>query len=517
VAVLFLVLQGRGPWRSYLLTLVFGLVMFAPLMWFAAVAADTVAWIALTGACAAIFALVGPAWAYAQRLTNWAWPKLTGRAVPAWLSAIVFALVVTGGDTFRAVWPFGGFPWARLAFSQGEGLMVRWAWLGGAPLVTVTVALTGAILGGLVNSWQRHRTPGEGTRRWLRLPRRLWGSWAVGAAAVAMLALVGPAVLPISGAAQAGDLRVLAVQGNVTVTDEGLFAFRREILNNHVERTLEALEAEPGAELIIWPENSSDVDPLKDPAAREAINEVALAAGVPIVVGAQEYLDNNTRYNWGLWWEPGIGPTARYAKRHPAPFAEFIPARGFFDGLYSKVELIPTDMLPGSGPNLFTLKRAEAGRSVVVGDMICFDVSFDDVGLEAVRGGAELLMVQTNNASFGFSSLSAQQLAMSRLRAIEFGRSTVQISTVGISGMILPNGEVIEQTEAFVPAELLATLPLRTSLTPAVYLGRPIELAGLWIWVVLAAGGLVVSVAARWQRRRSRVADAAEGPSEASS
>jgi apolipoprotein N-acyltransferase len=266
-----------------------------------------------------------------------------------------------------------------------------------------------------------------------------------------------------------------------------------------------ALTEVTSPDVIIWPENSSDVNPLEDQSAGQAIDQVAETAGVPIVVGAQQYTDHNTRYNLGLWWEPGLGPTAEYAKRHPAPFAEYIPARGFFDGLYSKVDLIPTDMLPGTGPNLFTLHGTVHGRPVVLGDMICFDVSFDDVGREAVKGGAELLLVQTNNASFGFSSLSAQQLAMSRLRAIEFGRSTVQISTVGISGMILPDGKIIKQTEPFTAAYMSANLPLRSSMTPAVKIGRPIELAVLWTWVVLAAGGIVGTVASRKTSRSQPV------------
>ena len=54
--------------------------------------------------------------------------------------------------------------------------------------------------------------------------------------------------------------------------------------------------------------------------------------------------------------------------------------------------------------------------------------AYDDLVRSAVTTGGEVLIVQTNNASFGWTAESTQQLAMSRLRAVEHGRSTIQVS-----------------------------------------------------------------------------------------
>jgi apolipoprotein N-acyltransferase len=220
----------------------------------------------------------------------------------------------------------------------------------------------------------------------------------------------------------------------------------------------------------------------------------------PILVGAQEYPDTGGRYNVLLLWQPGRGVIARYAKQHPAPFGEYIPMRGFARLFTTQVDEVSIDMLRGAGTAVMDLPTPRLGRDVRLGTVICFEVAYEPLVNAAIRAGAQLLVVPTNNASFGYSAESTQQLAMSRLRAITTGRATVQVSTVGVSGIIAPDGTLTQRTDLFTAAQLVATLPLRTTITPAVH-------AGNWpaiTVVTLAALGLALALgSALLARRRS--------------
>ncbi|MCL1897526.1 MAG: apolipoprotein N-acyltransferase [Micrococcales bacterium] len=470
MAALYGALERMTPWRGYASAWLMAAVWFTPLFWWAHAAAGTLPWLALSWASAALFALVAPSWGYARRLL----------AKNGWLSPLVFATLVAGFDSIRSFWPFGGFPWGRLAFSQAPGPLGRWSWLAGAPFVSFAVALAGAFLWAGLSQVQ--------AKRW---------SFVTGATASAIAIALVPLALPLGEGAQDGQLMVGAVQGNVAVTDQGLFAQRREVLDNHVAGTYALAQQGHQLDLVLWPENATDIDPLTDATVADDINQAAAAIGAPILLGAMEYVGQANRYNLALLWQPGQGIVGKYAKRHPAPFAEYMPGRGFFRHFTGKVDLISTDMLAGQSIGLFTLPVMRLDRDVLVGDVICFEVAYDSLVADTIKAGAEILVVQTNNASFGRTSESLQQLAMSRLRAIEHGRTTVQVSTVGVSAVISPTGKVSHQTSLFAPAEFVAALPLRHTATPAQNLAMPF----VWILLLASAGltlaGLTVAVARR--------------------
>ncbi len=152
------------------------------------------------------------------------------------------------------------------------------------------------------------------------------------------------------------------------------------------------------------------------------------------------------------------------------------------------VDRVRTDMIPGTAVGLVPLEVPRLGRTVGIADVICFEVAYDAIVREAVAAGGEILVVQTNNATFGRSDESTQQLAMSRLRAIEHGRATIQISTVGVSAFISPNGVVTQQTGLFTAAQMIGSLPLRTSLTPATRFGSGVSwaLSGLAVAMIIS-------------------------------
>ena len=164
---------------------------------------------------------------------------------------------------------------------------------------------------------------------------------------------------------------------------------------------------------MVWPENGSDVDPRVDDAAAREIDTAARAVGAPLLVGTLEYPDTGGRYNTAVLWEPGVGVTAHYDKQHPAPFAEYIPLREWVRPFSSAVDLVRNDMIAGTEVGLVPLRSERLGRTVGIGDVICFEVAYDTLVRDAVRAGGEILVVQTNNASFGYTDESTQQLAMS--------------------------------------------------------------------------------------------------------
>lgn len=470
-------LHGRGAWRAAGLGFAWGLAFFLPHLVWAQVSVGALPWVALSVAQAGMVALACAAFTWARRAT---W--LRSRQ---WLEPVAFAIIWTAVELLRSHYPFGGFPWGRLAFSQADSPLGRLAWLGGAPLVSAATALVAGLAAFCLLNVVRLRLLGP-----------------AGAVIVAVAVTAAGMFVPIAARAESGTLRVGAVQGNVAEPGSGSFGHQLEVTGNHVAGTHAVVEraGEQGLDLVVWPENASDVDPRVNAEGRALIAEAAGVAGVPLLFGTQEYVDGG-RYNQTVLWTPGEGITHVYAKQVPAAFAEYIPWRSFFERLSDKVALVRTDMLPGAEVSAIPVAVARLERHVTVASIICFEVAYDFVARDAVRAGAEVLFVPTNNSNFGYTAESTQQLAMTRLRAIETGRAAVQISTVGVSGVVDPAGRVLERTGLFTAEQLLADLPLRTSRTPAVTVGATVEGAFAVLASVLLGLGIVSVARSRSQRK----------------
>jgi apolipoprotein N-acyltransferase len=475
VALLFLALRRDSARWNALVGLLWGLSFVGPLITWADEAVGQVPWIALSTLEALYFALFGAAWAWARR-GNAVWRSVG-------LQVVVFTILFVATEELAAAWPFGGFPWGRLAFSQADSPLAPLASLGGTPLLTGAVVAVGVLLAQILLAARR-----------LRIGR------LVVATAVAGAILLLGLLIPLDTQAEQGELRIGAVQGNVPGTGLDAFGQRQAVLNNHVKGTVKLLDqVEPGyLDLVLWPENGTDIDPQADQVAADLIDGAARLVDAPMLVGTVQYPPSGGRYNTAVLWEPGVGVTASYTKQHPAPFAEYIPIRSFVRHFSSAVDLVTRDMIAGTEPGYIPLDSERLGRTVGIGDVICFEVAYDGIVREAVRSGGEVLVVQTNNASFGVSDESTQQLAMSRIRAIEHGRATVQISTVGVSAVIEPNGVVSQQTGLFTAEQMVANLPLRDTLTPATRLGS-------WpAWIIDALAVCVVLAGAAGARRVRR-------------
>ncbi|MCL9762076.1 apolipoprotein N-acyltransferase [Frankia sp. AiPa1] len=459
VTLLTLTVRGRRLRASYTLGLLFGLGFFLPLLRFVSfVGAD--AWIVLALAEAAILALTAPATTLAWRLpAPWLW---TGAV---WVA----------DEALRDRAPFGGFPWGRLAFTQSATPLTPLIALGGAPLLTATVATLGGLLTLTALTLRPtltphihtllHRPPPTTTSPGRRTTARQLTPPLLGALT---LTLIGQAV-PLPTTAEHGTRTIAAIQGNVPA-DGGIHALGRasQVTTNHLTET-RRLAADIAAghtrqpDLVLWPENSSDLDPLQNPTVAAALRDAARTARAPLLVGA--VLDGpgpgHVR-NAGMIWTADGYTGHMYVKRHPVPFAEYLPGRALLTTLIHRfADEMPSDFVHGT--TIGTLPAA----GTTIGDVICFEVAYDSLVRDTVNHGAELLVIQTNNASFGRHGESQQQLAMSRLRAIEHARATIQVSTSGQSALIAPNGTILAESGLYQPAALSATLPLRTSRTLA--------------------------------------------------
>jgi apolipoprotein N-acyltransferase len=463
-ALLSAALWQRG-WRAgFGLGVLFGLGYFAPLLPWVGIYVGPVPWLALA-VLEALF--IGLGCAGIAGLTSLP-------AAPVWAAALWVAT-----EAFAARFPFGGFPWGRVAYSQADGPFVRLAALGGTPLVSFGVVLTGFGLAGLLAAG----LPRAGHR-----PRLAWT-----ALVCTVLPIVCAAGLPswLTGAGHgpSREVTVAAVQGNVPRLGLDFNAQRRAVLDYHVKRTRElaadiAAHRVPKPAFVIWPENSSDIDPLRNPDANTEISATVNRLGVPLLVGAVlvEPDDVHTT-NTALVWEPGLGPTERNDKRRVLPFGEYLPWRPFFR-LFSSYADRAGYFVPGHGPGVVEMS------GVPVGVAICWEIAFDDTVNESIRNGAQLLAVPSNNATFGKSEMTFQQLAISRLRAVEHDRAVVVAATTGESAIITPDGNVADHTPLFTPAAMVRQVPLLSTTTLATRLGSGPEwaltLIGLlalgWAW-----------------------------------
>lgn len=467
-------LRDHAGW-NFIVGWVWGIGFFLPhLQWAQYAVGGNLPWVVLSLVEALFVGLFAVVWTFTRRIT-WVGEKL-------WAGALAFAVLWVGVESLRSAVPWGGLPWGRIGFSQSDSPLVRIAWLAGVPGISFAVAalaflLAGALLGVLaLNMWQ------------------------AGLSSATLVAIiVATFAIPLNGQAEDGTLTVGAVQGNVANPGRDAFMNQREVLNNHVAGTL-ALADHSNADsldVVVWPENGTDIDPQEDADARALIDDAAAKVGVPVLLGAQEYPVSGGRYNVSLLWQAGEGVLGRYAKQRPVPFAEYIPARDFFAKIYPGVDAISIDMIAGSEPAAMSIPVPRLGRDVVVGPIICFEVAVDDVVHDSIDHGAQVLFVQTNNASFGPTSESTQQLAMSRIRAVETGRAVVHVSTVGVSAVYSPTGVEYDRTEHFEAAQMLETVNLRDSVTPSVAMGQ-------WPTRAFWAGSVLLLVAGLFASRRSR-------------
>ncbi|MDD7962856.1 apolipoprotein N-acyltransferase [Microbacterium thalli] len=397
------------------------------------------------------------------------------RVAPGWWGRFVAlpALVAglwTARELFMGSWPYTGFPWGRIGMSQSESPLAHIAsWTGVSGLTFLMVFVTGAGI-----EWAR-------VGRWRELRAAL-------PALVVVLVLVLTPAFPTT---DAGTYRIGSVQGNGPA---GYFDEREPygVFRAQLDAT-QAIIDEP-MDLLVWPEGGIDADPLANASVARALDRLSERVDAPLLVNAATTRGDDS-FNTSMLWRAGAeNPVAIHDKSRPVPMGEYVPDRWFFELIVPDlIGLIQREYTPGTNPPFIDVD------GVGVGLAICFDVLYDDVIWAGARDGAQVYVFQTNNADFRDTDENLQQLAFARMRAIETGRSVVNISTVGTSQVIAPDGRELDGLAAAEAGAMLTEVPLRTGLTPAVVLGGAVQ-------VVLGWGSLaaliVVGVIARLTRRR---------------
>jgi len=475
VAAFFITTHDLPVRRAWWPGLAFG-VTFCYLLMYWMRAVDLYAWLALSGLEALFYGLLGCAVPILRRLPAW----------PLWAAVCWVAM-----EVLRSGWPFSGMPWGRLAFAVADTPAAPALAYVGATGVSLLLALAGSLLAAL---WMRLVSGRGGARR----------PWGIVAGLAVVLALLAVPVWQPWTSAPEGTVRVAVVQGDVPGDGTDVLADFRQVTENHVQATVElasdvAAGRRPQPDLVLWPENSTAVDPFADAQTHTGIETAVAAIGVPVLVGAMVDATPGHVLNQGIVWDPVLGAGDRYTKRHPVPFGEYIPWRPVFGNSFGKLDQIPRDMLSGT--------RVEPLRidGTLIADAVCFDVAYDDGLYDQVTRGAEMITVQTSNAMFIHTGQIEQQFAISRVRAIEFGRTVAIASVNGRSGIIGPDGEVQSTVEPRTTAVIDQEVVLHDEVTPGTVVGH---------WVGLLAGpvALLALLVGLVGYRRRRIGPSSERP-----
>ncbi|MEO6999323.1 MAG: apolipoprotein N-acyltransferase, partial [Terracoccus sp.] len=338
LALLAWSMTGTGARAGFGLGVVSGLTFFVPTLSWSGVYVGALPWLALSGLQALFFGVLG---------AIYGWLSRPGR--PGGVRPLSFALAWVVAEGLRARLPYGGFPWVKLAFGQADSPFGRLVALGGPPFVAFVIALCGGLLALAVTRAVQLRSTDRAKRPPSRMPLGSVGAVAAPVAAALVLAVAGLAVpIPTNGPLA----QFLGVQGNVPRPGLEFNAERRAVLDNHVAATLEANEdvragREPVPDLVVWPENASDIDPLRNEDAKSLILETVDALKRPLIVGGLLEEPPGKVSNVSLLFEPGKGVTDEYVKRHPVPFAEYIPNRSFWRLFSKEVDLVSRDFVAG--------------------------------------------------------------------------------------------------------------------------------------------------------------------------
>ncbi|UQX09421.1 apolipoprotein N-acyltransferase [Candidatus Mycobacterium methanotrophicum] len=448
----------------------FGVAFYLPLIRWVSILVGAVPLLALVGVCALFPAIFGLLAVVVRRLPGW----------PIW-----FAVLWAAQEWLKSTVPFGGFPWGVVAAGQTDGPFLPLVRLGGVPLLSLAIVLVACSTTAIaleIASWLR----ASHVQRADSPPAVMFPAICI-CLAFSATAAIWPQVRH-SGTGSGNEPVVTAavVQGNVPRLGLEFNAQRLAVLGNDVRETRQ-LTADvhvgraPQPDFVVWPEDASEVDPLRNPDAAQKISAAVEAIDAPILVGtvldvAARTQKSPAETNTVIVWNPKTGPGERHDKRIVQPFGEYLPWRGFFRRLSGLADWAGY-IVPGTGTGVV---RA---AGVPVGVATCWEVIFDRALRDSVLGGAEVLAVPANNANFN-QTMSEQQLAFSKVRAVELDRYAVVASNVGISALVTPDGRELSRTGFFEAAYLDNQVRRKTTLTPAAK------------WGPIVQGSLVVAAAA---------------------
>jgi len=353
-----------------------------------------------------------------------------------------FPLIFIMLEEIRNSSPFQGFGWARIAYSQADAPYAKIAAHGGAVALSAITALIALFLFAL-------------TQKQLKILMLL-----------PLFLIFQPMHVNTNQ-----SINALLIQGNVPELGLDFNSRATEVFYNHVEETKKALQDNRKVDFILWPENSVDVDPFRNPEVFDTLNSYKQPLIVGAIVGKGEEV-----LNASILWTKDTQDV--YVKRHLTPFGEYIPLRSLARKISPLVNDV-RDFSPGNESVVFNVGAAK------IAPVICYEL-LDDQILQQAAKSSNLLTVQTNSATFGDSAESAQQLQITRIRAIEHSRNVLSVSTTGYSAIIDYNGNVLQKSNMGTAQHLYATVGLISSTSPRDRYGDWALVITL-IWLLLVA------------------------------
>ncbi len=372
-------------------------------------------------------------------------------------------------ESLMARYPFGGFGWTRIGFTQADAPYKSLASIGGAPALTFTTVLVGIILFAILS---------KNTAKALLLTL-----------GISVLTLTGLTVASSDHIQSPGKISILAIQGGVPELGLDFNSRAKQVFQNHLSetyRTLASTKEHP--DLLLWPENSIDVDPFTNQDVKSALDELANRSNTPIIFGAVRTVPTGYA-NVSVLWNPTTGPATIYTKIHLTPFGEYIPMRSIANKI-SPLANDVVDFIPG------TQNISHHVGLASIGPVICYEL-LDDSLLRKVAQNSNIFAVQTNSATFGKSAQSKQELAISRIRAIEHHRNIISISTSGVSAFIDINGAITQETKLDSAASIQKSVELSNGSTFSDKMGWRGE------WILIFIPTLAWFIVSRVRLKRS--------------
>jgi apolipoprotein N-acyltransferase len=392
----------------------------------------------------------------------------------------------TLAEALRLVFPFGGVPLATLPIGQADGPLAGTVRFGGVILLTWVVFQVGFALAGpspFVPQLARNRG------------RRNQGEWhgAIGLAVAVLVVIIAVAVAPTgTGTATPASLRVAIVQGGGPQGTRAINSDPREVIERHLEATRAI--ASGSVDLVVWPENVIDVAALTGSKELADVTAEAARIGAPFAVGVTEDAPDDHFVNAQAVITADGQVVSRYEKVHRVPFGEYMPLRGLLHAIGAPTDLVPRDAVAGTGPAYIDIPTSSGDvRAAIV---ISWEVFFGNRAADGVDHGGTFILNPTNGSSYTGTILQTQQVASSRLRAIENGRWVVQVAPTGFSAYVSPEGEVFDRTAVSEQKVLIRTVPLKSGRTWYSHLGdTPFVLVMLLVllgsWIVPGRAWLV--------------------------
>lgn len=422
IALFFRILIERELPERILYSVITGLAFFLPLLHWSSVYVGSVPWLVLAIGESLIFAAIG--------MVRWQ---------RRWESAFLFATLFTAIELVRMKWPFGGFGWGRLGFTQVDSL----TWL--YPTIGVTgISLFIAFSTFLIFSIRK-------------------------TVLFALPILASSFILSANFASDVSfkTVQITAVQGGVDELGLNFNNRAIRVLQRHIEATPNV----PGTDLYVWPENASDVDPLRNEQARSLITNLLVEIKTPLLVGAVERTPEGPSNSSLLYGADGK-VSSRYVKQDLAPFGEYMPVRAVAEAISPYAQQV-NDFVPGKKWIPHSI------NGLPFQSLICFEV-LDDDHVKAGTRGTAFLVAQTNNATFGRSHEAAQQLQITRSRAAESAREFVVVSTTGLTSHLDTRGKITAIAPQFTAENLTvkvkATNPGKET---------PAQRLTTWIWALI--------------------------------